>query len=101
MFPFFMVLNYLGLLRASSADEVEGLDSKYHNKTNKLNHDHAQAMSKYGQANRKLRQSIDDTFEENKGTKNAGEQNRSSTRHRHHLGGDASVSGNSVLVGNW
>ncbi|EED90411.1 predicted protein, partial [Thalassiosira pseudonana CCMP1335] len=30
MFPFFMVLNYLGLLRASSADEVEGLDSKYH-----------------------------------------------------------------------
>jgi len=30
MFPFFMFLNYLGWLRASASDEVEGLDVSYH-----------------------------------------------------------------------
>ena len=30
MFPFFMFLNYLGWLRASASDEVEGLDISYH-----------------------------------------------------------------------
>lgn len=66
MFPFFCLLNYLGWFRASASDEVEGLDSRYHASTRKLNTKVGETAS-YGQSNRRLRRNLEsaDDFHEN------------------------------------
>jgi len=64
MFPFFYLLNYLGWLRSAPVDEVEGLDSRYHDKVGRPSADLVRAMSMYGHGNERLRQNIH-SFEEN------------------------------------
>jgi len=66
MGPFFCLLNYLGLFRASASDEVEGLDSRYHASTRKLN-TQVGPTAGYGQRNQQLRRTLDimDDFHDN------------------------------------
>ena len=70
MFPFFCMLNYMGWLRSEPADEVEGLDSRYHTsaknrdsivpvETDDCNDGSSSEMTpKYGEGNRRLRYSL-------------------------------------------
>ena len=69
MFPFFCVLNYMGWLRSEPADEVEGLDSRYHTsaknrdivpvETDDCNDGSSSEMTpNYGEGNRRLRYSL-------------------------------------------
>ena len=79
MFPFFCILNYLGWFRASSADEVEGLDSRYHKSVKSRDRVFVEedvdqrdevsspddenshlALSHYGEGNRRLRYNIEE-----------------------------------------
>lgn len=66
MFPFFSVLNYMGWFRASASDEVEGLDSRYHASTGKLD-TQVGPTARYGQSNQRLKRTLDtmDNFKEN------------------------------------
>ncbi|KAL7527150.1 hypothetical protein ACHAWF_005533 [Thalassiosira exigua] len=52
MFPFFCLLNYMGWLRSSTSDEVEGLDSRYHASAKRLNTKVGPTAS-YGQGNQR------------------------------------------------
>ena len=65
----FCLLNYLGLFRASASDEVEGLDSRYHASTRKLNTQVGPTVS-YGKRNQQLRQMLNtmDDFRDNNKT---------------------------------
>ena len=62
MVPFFFALNYMGWLRASSADEVEGLDSIYHGGKRSESFDEERRASpelrRYGEGNRRIRRHI-------------------------------------------
>eukprot|EP00584_Thalassiosira_punctigera_P004482 CAMPEP_0172538840 /NCGR_PEP_ID=MMETSP1067-20121228/10157_1 /TAXON_ID=265564 ORGANISM="Thalassiosira punctigera, Strain Tpunct2005C2" /NCGR_SAMPLE_ID=MMETSP1067 /ASSEMBLY_ACC=CAM_ASM_000444 /LENGTH=567 /DNA_ID=CAMNT_0013324423 /DNA_START=38 /DNA_END=1741 /DNA_ORIENTATION=- len=58
MFPFFCLLNYMGWLRASASDEVEGLDSRYHSSSTKFD-TQVGPTSHYGQNNLRLRRTLD------------------------------------------
>jgi ammonia channel protein AmtB len=58
MIPFFYLLNYLGWLRSTSADEVEGLDSRYHKIERRPSRELIQAMAVYGHGNERLRRNI-------------------------------------------
>ena len=78
MFPFFCILNYLGWYRSEPADEVEGLDSRYHksvksrdrvfveeddNPQHEGNPDDENphfGLSHYGEGNRRLRYNIEE-----------------------------------------
>ena len=58
MFPFFCILNYLGWFRASSADEVEGLDSRYHTSAREID-TKVGSTARYGQSNNRLRRTLE------------------------------------------
>ena len=62
MAPFFFALNYMGWLRASSADEVEGLDSIYHGGERSESFGEEQSanpgLRRYGEGNRRIRRHI-------------------------------------------
>lgn len=58
MVPFFFALNYMGWLRASSADEVEGLDSIYHGGKRSESFDEETRVARYGEGNRRIRRRI-------------------------------------------
>ena len=74
MIPFFYLLNYLGWLRATSADEVEGLDFRYHKKQRRPSADLVRAMTVYGQGNQRLRQNIDSHNEDQIQVQNSSNQ---------------------------
>ena len=74
MIPFFYVLKYLGWLRATSADEVEGLDFRYHKKQRRPSADLVRAMNVYGQGNQRLRQNIDSYNEDQTQVQNSSNQ---------------------------
>lgn len=62
MVPFFFALNYMGWLRASSSDEVEGLDSIYHGGKRSESFDEERRanpeLARYGEGNRRIRRRI-------------------------------------------
>ena len=72
MFPFFVILNYLGMLRADSLDEIVGLDVSYHGWTPAIVDDVTQrdldAYAKQAKIrNRFSRHSIEDDQQDNEG----------------------------------
>ncbi len=70
MLPFFCLLHYLGWLRSEPADEVEGLDSRYHLSSKVrdsfIENDESQEQvvpsptSRYGEGNRNLRRNLEE-----------------------------------------
>ena len=107
LFPFFCFLNYMGLFRASTVDEVEGLDKRYHGAERKLRPEVLMATANYGQGNQKLRSNLD-IWEENSGEPNPTPSTHNTGVVHRHAAQDEMVSGQenigtttSVLVGNW
>jgi len=92
MFPFFCLLNYMGWFRASASDEVEGLDSRYHASTRKLNTKIGPTAS-YGQSNQRLRRTLEtsDDFQDNPSDVDAGTA----------TGKDISATAKSIGAGGW